>query len=91
MHTVALAVARGANAGVSKPRDMSGATAPRSYLFDAAFSCSWDESSLSGGGSRLPSWWRLAREVRQRAGQYDAVVTWGEKLSLALLLQQQGQ
>jgi glycosyltransferase involved in cell wall biosynthesis len=91
MHSVALAVARGANAGAPRPRDPSGATIPRSYLFDDAFSHSWDESILgSGGGSGvLPSWWRLAREVRRRDSHYEAVVTWGEKLSLAMLMEQQ--
>jgi glycosyltransferase involved in cell wall biosynthesis len=89
MHTVALAVARGANAGAPKPQDTSGTTVPRSYLFDEAFAYSWDESSLGRLDSRLPTWWHLAREVQRRAAQYDAVVTWGEKLSLALLLQQQ--
>jgi glycosyltransferase involved in cell wall biosynthesis len=90
MHTIALAVARGANAGKNTLRDPSGERAPRTYVFDEAFSVSWDESILNGAGpSRLPGWWRLAREVQKRHAQYDAVVSWGERLSLALLLEQQ--
>jgi glycosyltransferase involved in cell wall biosynthesis len=91
MHKIVLAVARGPNAGKSGLRDPSGATAPRTHLFDEAFSASWDESVLNGTDSsgRLPGWWRLAREAQQRHAEYDAIVTWGEKLSLAMLLQQQ--
>jgi glycosyltransferase involved in cell wall biosynthesis len=90
MHKIALAVARGANAGKNTVRDPSGATAPRTYVFDEAFSSSWDESILNGAQpSVLPAWWRLAREVQHRHAQYDGVVSWGEKLSLALLLEQQ--
>jgi glycosyltransferase involved in cell wall biosynthesis len=29
-------------------------------------------------------WWRLALEIHSRRDEYDAIVTWGEKLSLAL-------
>jgi glycosyltransferase involved in cell wall biosynthesis len=36
-----------------------------------------------------PEWWRLARDIQRRHADYDAIVTWGEKLSLALLMQQQ--
>jgi glycosyltransferase involved in cell wall biosynthesis len=91
MHRVALAVARGPNAGQTRLRDPSGATTPRTYLFDEAFCASWDESILSGtNASRMvPEWWRLAREIQRRHAEYDAIVTWGEKLSLAMLLQQQ--
>jgi glycosyltransferase involved in cell wall biosynthesis len=90
MHKIALAVARGPNAGQTRLRDPSGATAPRSYVFEDAFSPSWDESILNGGDSSGvgPEWWRLAREIHRRDGEYDAIVTWGEKLSLAMLVQQ---
>lgn len=91
MHKIALAVARGANAGKIPVRDPSGATVQRTYLFDDAFSSSWDESISNNGGrsGRGPAWWQLARETQRRHAEYDGVVTWGEKLSLALLIQQQ--
>lgn len=89
MHKIVLAVARGPNAGKSGLRDPSGELAPRTYLFDEAFTASWDESILNGAHSRLPGWWRLAQVAQQRRAEYDALVTWGEKLSLATLLQQQ--
>jgi glycosyltransferase involved in cell wall biosynthesis len=91
MHRIALAVARGPNAGKIKSRDPSGVTVPRTYLFDEAFCASWDESILASADSSkvVPQWWRLAREAQRRYAEYDAIVTWGEKLSLAMLLQQQ--
>ena len=91
MHRIALAIAKGANAGKAKLRDPSGETAPRSYVFDEAFSPAWDESILtSTEPSRwVPMWWRLAREVQRLHAEYDAIVSWGEKLSLAILAQQQ--
>ena len=91
MHKIALAVARGPGAGKKWLRDPSGATVPRTYLFDEAFSSSWDESILNNTDSSgmVPDWWRLAREVQRLHAEYDAIVTWGEKLSLAMLVQQQ--
>lgn len=91
MHKIALAIARGANAGKAKIRDPSGERFPRSYVFDDAFDPAWDEADLIGAEfSRVvPGWWRLAREIQRRQAEYDAVVTWGEKLSLALLMHQQ--
>jgi glycosyltransferase involved in cell wall biosynthesis len=91
MHRIALAVARGANAGKKGVRDPSGETSPRSYLFDEAFDPAWDEAIVKGlDASRwVPGWWQLAREVQRRHAEYDAVMTWGEKLSLAMLAQQQ--
>jgi glycosyltransferase involved in cell wall biosynthesis len=71
-------------------RDPSGETAPRNYVFEDAFSPNWDESILNrSDSSTVPNWWRLAREILRRHAEYDAVVTWGEKLSLAMLVQQQ--
>ena len=89
MHRIALAVARGANAGKTGSPDRSGETYPRTYLFDEAFHPAWDEAMLEGKKYLrvTPPWWRLAREIQRRNHEYDAVVTWGEKLSLALLLQ----
>jgi hypothetical protein len=89
-HRIALAIARGKDAGKAAPCDRSGETTPRTYLFDEAFDTAWDEAILkSADASRwMPGWWQLAREVQRRHAEYDAVVTWGEKLSLAMLLQQ---
>jgi glycosyltransferase involved in cell wall biosynthesis len=38
--------------------------------------------------SRGPEWWRLALEIQARRDDYDAIVTWGERLSLALTIAQ---
>jgi glycosyltransferase involved in cell wall biosynthesis len=90
MHRIALAVSRGAAAGKTRLRDPSGQTAPRWHVFEEAFSPRWDESILHGAdASRIPAWWHLAREIQRLRTEYDAIVTWGEKLSLATLLQQQ--
>jgi glycosyltransferase involved in cell wall biosynthesis len=90
MHKVALAVTRGPNAGKAGVRDPSGETAPRTYLFEEAFSAAWDESILrNSDSSRIaPNWWRMAREIQHLHAEYDAIVTWGEKLTLAMLMQQ---
>src|ERR1700736_4803118 len=90
MHRIALAIAKGANAGKAKSHDPSGEAALRSYVFDEAFSPAWDESILTGTDSSrwVPTWWRLAREVQRLHAEYDAIVSWGEKLSLAILTQQ---
>jgi len=91
MHNIALAVARGVNYGKSAVRDPSGEAFPRTYLFDEAFDPAWDEAILEGvdAAKKMPQWWRLAKEVQRRQAEYDAVVSWGERLSLALLAQQQ--
>jgi glycosyltransferase involved in cell wall biosynthesis len=89
MHRVALAIARDLNARNAGLRDPTGETAPRAHVFEEAFSPLLDESILGGTNSPrlVPPWWRMAREVRRLHNEYDAVLTWGEKLSLALLLQ----
>lgn len=91
MHRIALAMARGPDAGKAKLRDPSGATAPRSYLFDDAFSPIWDESIVTDAGSAGSPVgpWQMSRAIQRRHAEYDAVLTWGEKLSLAMLVQQQ--
>jgi glycosyltransferase involved in cell wall biosynthesis len=91
MHKIALAIARGANAGKTRFRDPSGETLPRTYVFDDAFCPAWDEAILKSGrfSRTLPTWWRLALEIQRRHAEYDAVLTWGESLSCALLSQQQ--
>jgi Glycosyl transferases group 1 len=90
MHRIALAIAKGSNAGRAPSRDRSGESAPRDNVFDEAFSPAWDESILGGTASRGigPKWWRMAREILRRDAEYDAIVTWGEKLTFALLAHQ---
>lgn len=91
MHKIALGVLKGANAGQVGLRDPSAASGPRNYVFEDAFSPMMDESILGhlDASSRVPPWWRLAREIQRRHDEYDAVVTWGERLSLGMLVQQQ--
>jgi glycosyltransferase involved in cell wall biosynthesis len=91
MHKIALGVLKGASAGKAGLRDPSAATGPRNYVFDDAFSPMLDESILGNlePSRRVPLWWRLAREIQRRHAEYDAVLSWGERLSLALLAQQQ--
>ena len=86
MRRIALACLRGSGARRERPRDPTGETAPRGYIFDEMFAPVWDETLLDGPGapSRGPEWWRLAREVQRQSDDYDAIVTWGERLSLAL-------
>jgi glycosyltransferase involved in cell wall biosynthesis len=62
----------------------------RSHLFDEMFVKRYDESMLagvpaSGGVRRVPSWFRLAREVRRRDDEYDVVVSWNEGATIALM------
>ena len=66
MHRIALAITRGANAGINFPRDPSGDSAPRSFVFEEAFAPIWDESILEGTDSwdAIPKWWRMARELQ---------------------------
>lgn len=86
MYRIALGMLRG---GMPESAPSGGGASPRSYLFDEAFLPVLDEFGLRGSPSRWsPSWWQLAGEIQRRHAEYDAIVTWGEKLSLALLLQQ---
>ncbi|MCC7124017.1 MAG: glycosyltransferase [Acidobacteria bacterium] len=74
------------DSGTRPPRDPTGDTHPRGYLFEEMFAATWDQSLLAGApASRLPTWLRLAREVYRRQDEYDVVVTWSERLTLALL------
>jgi glycosyltransferase involved in cell wall biosynthesis len=62
----------------------------RAQLFDEMFVKRYDESMLphvssSGGLGRVPSWFRLAREVRRRRDEYDVVVSWNEGATVALM------
>jgi glycosyltransferase involved in cell wall biosynthesis len=76
----------------AKPRlrDTTGAAAPRGYLFDDLFERRYDEALLDDApaslmGRSVPAWVRLAREVRRRRDEYDVIVTWSERVTLALM------
>jgi glycosyltransferase involved in cell wall biosynthesis len=86
MPRIALALFRGA-AAFERPRDPTGETGPRVNVFDGKFSPVWDERSIdrTRGWRWTPDWFRLAQEVQRRSSEYDAVVTWNERLSLALM------
>jgi glycosyltransferase involved in cell wall biosynthesis len=90
MNRIALAVLRGPSARSERPRDPTGERATRGYVFDEKFSPVWDETLLDSAPttSRGPEWWRLALEIHSRRNDYDAIVTWGERLSLALAIVQ---
>jgi hypothetical protein len=90
MHRIALALLRGPGARRERLRDPSGERAGRAYVFDERFSPVWDETLLDTvqTTSRGPEWWRLALEIHSRRDEYDAIVTWGERLSLALTILQ---
>jgi glycosyltransferase involved in cell wall biosynthesis len=73
-------------------RDTTGRSAPRGYLFDEMFCKRYDETLLDESADygaepvrRLPAWVKLAMELRKRQDEYDAVVTWSERLTLALM------
>lgn len=92
MARIAVAMLRGARRAGTEPRDRTGATQPRYYLFDEMFSPIYDLSSLDAGPAalrlmnrRVPPWVQLALEVHRRRDEYDAIVTWGERLTLALM------
>jgi hypothetical protein len=72
------------------PRDPTAATFPRGYIFEDLFVKKYDEAtvdSLEGGrfNRALPRWVRLAHEVDRRRSEYDVVVTWTERVTLALM------
>ena len=69
-------------------RDPADDSGPRGFLFDDMFDHVWDQHALRGP-SRVPAWFRLAQEVYRRRDDYDVVVTWGERLTLSLLMLQQ--
>ncbi len=62
----------------------------RTHLFEDMFARRYDESLLDPvptvtGVRRVPSWFKLAREIRRRADEYDAVVSWSEGATVALM------
>jgi glycosyltransferase involved in cell wall biosynthesis len=85
MYRIALALLRGPSAREARLRDPTGERALRRHVFDERFSPVWDETLLDNPrtAARGPEWWRLALEIQSRRDEYDAIVTWGEKLSLA--------
>jgi glycosyltransferase involved in cell wall biosynthesis len=70
-------------------RDRNGVNAPRGNLFDEMFTHRYDETSLDGRGTaltrRIPAWLRIAAEVQRRSDEYDVVVSWNERVTLALM------
>jgi len=73
-------------------RDTTGETAPRKYLFEEMFATKYDLSlldqvprHLAAMYRPLPPLIRMAMEIRRRRDEYDVVVTWGERMSLALM------
>ncbi len=92
MTRMAVALLRGTRRPSAEPRDPTGESAPRRHLFDEMFLPRYDESLLDLAPARLralyhplPSWLQLALEVHRRRNEYDVIVTWGERLSLALM------
>jgi glycosyltransferase involved in cell wall biosynthesis len=70
--------------------DTSGETAPRGHLFHDLFGTTYDESILDSLEPRvtdrvLPGWARLAMELQRRRDDYDVVVTWSERVAIALM------
>jgi glycosyltransferase involved in cell wall biosynthesis len=62
----------------------------RGHLFEEMFVKRYDGTILkkapaSGGFRQIPSWFQLAREIRRRQDEYDVVVSWNERASVALM------
>jgi glycosyltransferase involved in cell wall biosynthesis len=62
----------------------------RYYVFEGLFDQRYNEALLDGLPRRpwdraLPGWARLAQEVQRRSEEYDAVVSWSERVSLSLM------
>lgn len=74
------------------PRDPTGRTAPRSYLFNDQFDIVYDVSLLDELPAEtkalyrpLPKWLALAIEIHRRRDEYDAVLSWGEHITIGLM------
>jgi glycosyltransferase involved in cell wall biosynthesis len=70
--------------------DKTGSTAPRGHLFHELFAKTYDESILDSVGPKLgdrvlPGWARLAMELQRRRDDYDVIVTWSERVAMALM------
>lgn len=86
MKRVALALLR------NRPRHSRQDDAPRDCLLEDQFDVVYDQSILDSAppssnvlARRIPFWLRLALELQRRSDEYDAIVTWGERLSLTLM------
>lgn len=90
MHRIALAIAKPPRPSAGEARNDADPSAPRTHIFDGAFSPVYDLGIVPGIGTRhvTPDWWRMGREVHRRGQEYDAVISWGEKLTLGLLAHQ---
>jgi glycosyltransferase involved in cell wall biosynthesis len=63
---------------------------PRGYVFEDLFAKRYNESLLDSVPPRmltksLPGWARLAGELRRHGDEYDVIVTWSERVTLALM------
>jgi glycosyltransferase involved in cell wall biosynthesis len=79
-------------AAATRVKDATGETAPRGYLFDEMFAIGYDGSILDHLPARraamyrfFPRWVSAALELHRRRDEYDAIVTWTERLTLALM------
>jgi len=61
----------------------------RAHMFDEMFVKRFDATMLpsqpKSGLRRVPSWFRIAREVRRRHDEYDVVVSWNEGATVSLM------
>jgi len=84
-----MALAMQGRAPTPQLRDPTGVLAPRGYLFEDLFERKYDESILDSTPSSkrhlLPGWVRLAGELHRRCDEYDVIVTWSERVTLALM------
>lgn len=92
MARIALALLRGYRRNPADPVDRTGETQPRGFLFDEMFAPVYDETTLDSVPAalkkryaRLPTGVQLALEVQRRRDEYDAIVTWGERLTQSLM------
>jgi glycosyltransferase involved in cell wall biosynthesis len=70
-------------------RDTQGLRTTRDYLFPEMFDRTYDSSSVeppkNAIEAKVPGWLRLAQTVHARRHEYDAIVSWGERVTLALM------
>jgi glycosyltransferase involved in cell wall biosynthesis len=77
--------------GRAAPRELAnGSDGPRTHLFDDLFVARYDDAVLDSRPptrltSSVPSWARIAAEVRRRSSEYDVVVSWSERVTLSLM------
>jgi glycosyltransferase involved in cell wall biosynthesis len=62
-------------------------------LFEELFAKTYDESSVDRSlfgplGRRVPGWVQLGLEILRRSDEYDAIVTWAERVTLAVMSMQ---